>query len=255
MHEVGQVITMAAFMQVGRQRKVYAERRICRAEKFKALYRFKEDNVERMAEYFLVDTGEKRGGALSIKQQMQIFLRYLADPGFQIGVGEDLGVQQTTVCKTFSKVLRKVIEKANEWIEFPVSDRKKETAKEQWQERYLIPFVIGAIDCTHVRILKPGDHGDEYINRKGVASINVQATCDASEKFTSVDATWPGSVHDSRIWKNSDAGAHMVNTPCDAILLGDEGYGIAPWLMTPFSNPTAPEEISFNRIFTRERVI
>ena len=33
---------------------------------------------------------------------------------------------------------------------------------------------IGALDCTHVKILKPGGrqgHGDEYINRKGVNSV------------------------------------------------------------------------------------
>ena len=66
---------------------------------------------------------------------------------------------------------------------------------------------------------------------------NVQATCDASERFTSVSANWPGSVHDSRIWKNSDVGALMANSGTEALLLGDEGYGIAPWLMTPYKEP------------------
>nr|CAH7750834.1 unnamed protein product [Callosobruchus chinensis] len=35
----------------------------------------------------------------------------------------------------------------------------------------------------------------------GYHSINVQATCNADEWFTSVDASWPGSVHDSRIFE------------------------------------------------------
>ena len=42
------------------------------------------------------------------------------------------------------------------------------------------------------------------ICRKGLATLDVQATCDASERFTSVSANWPGSVRDTRIWKNSD---------------------------------------------------
>jgi hypothetical protein len=59
------------------------------------------------------------------------------------------------------------------------------------------------------------------------------------------------SVHDSRIWKNSVVGMFMLNSRSDALLLGDEGYGIAPWLMNPFKDPQHPHEISFNRIFTR----
>nr|CAI5837955.1 unnamed protein product [Callosobruchus analis] len=43
---------------------------------------------------------------------------------------------------------------------------------------------------AHVRISKPAQFGDEYINRKGFASINVQA----QEKFTSVDVQWPKKV-------------------------------------------------------------
>jgi hypothetical protein len=52
------------------------------------------------------------------------------------------------------------------------------------------------------------------------------------ERFTSVNSEWPISVHDSRIWKNSDIGRFMKNYGTDALLLGDSGYGIAPWLMT-----------------------
>nr|CAI5862985.1 unnamed protein product [Callosobruchus analis] len=33
---------------------------------------------------------------------------------------------------------------------------------------------------------KPAQFGDEYINREGFASINLQATCNAQEIFTSI---------------------------------------------------------------------
>ena len=65
--------------------------------------------------------------------------------------------------------------------------------------------------------------------------------------FTSVSANWPGSVHDSRIWKNSDVGALTANSRTDDLSLGDEGYGIAPWLMTPYKEPlNAPQERSYS---------
>lgn len=49
---------------------------------------------------------------------MEILLRYLADPGFQNGVGEDFGVH-SIVAKTFDFVLEKGILKAEDWIHSP----------------------------------------------------------------------------------------------------------------------------------------
>ena len=36
------------------------------------------------------------------------------------------------------------------------------------------PGVIGAIDCTHLRLIAPTNNPEDYINRKGNHSINVQ---------------------------------------------------------------------------------
>lgn len=40
-----------------------------------------------------------------------------------------------------------------------------------------------------------------------------------------------------------------------ALLLGDSGYGLTPWLMTPFKDTVTPEQVSYNKCLTRERVI
>ena len=83
----------------------------------------------------------------------------------------------------------------------------------------------------------------------------MQATCAFDETFSSVDCSWPGSVHDARIWRNSDSFRVMRENESNCLLLGDEGYGLAPWLMTPYRNPSTPEQISFNRLHKKERVI
>lgn len=74
--------------------------------------------------------------------------------------------------------------------------------KQLWKSKYIFPRVIGVFDCTHVGILKPNSIGAEYINRKGKPHFNVQATCNATEMFTSVDPRLHESLDDSRIWKN-----------------------------------------------------
>jgi len=87
-----------------RRRRRYKLRRECDPEEFRTLYRLNSENVDWLAEHFIRDVNETRGGALSARQQIMIFLRYIADPGFQSGVAEDVGVDQTTVSKAIHKV-------------------------------------------------------------------------------------------------------------------------------------------------------
>ncbi|XP_046688202.1 putative nuclease HARBI1 [Homalodisca vitripennis] len=242
---------MAEFMQV-RQHKHYGARR--EINKCKELLRFESESIDFLAAEFLNET-DTRGGGLSPRKQMEVFLRFVADPGFQSGIAEDVGVHRTTACKTVSYVMDKIIDRANFWIHFPATVEEINEAKIQWQRNFRLPTVIGALDCTHVQIKKPNLHGDEYVNRKGCITINVQGTCDALERFTSISAEWPGSVHDARIWRRSPVREIMSRFDGRVCLLGDSGYGISPWLITPFKPPTNEAERRFNLCHSRERVV
>jgi hypothetical protein len=236
-----------------RNMKVYKPRLPTPISDFKALYRFEEENVQWLANRFLDENNETRGGALSPVSKIKICLRYLADPGYQKGIGQELGVSQATVSRTVNTVVDSIVSQASEYIKFPTTNVEIMKAKQLWQRKYKFPTAIGIIDCTHIGILKPNHHGDEYINRKGKPTLNVQATCDANETFTSVDVSWPGSVHDSRIWKNSQVRLLMQSKE-NAVLIGDQGYGLEPCLMTPFKNPTPGAEHKFNVLLKKERV-
>lgn len=238
-----------------REVKHYRERKAVSPSKCKQLIRFESDSVDFLCNQFIQDRDESRGGALSSRMRMELFLRYVSDPGFQSGVAEDFGIHRTTVGKNFTYVMDNIFTKAHNWIRFPRTPVDINGAKLLWQTRFKIPTVIGAVDCTHIEIQKPHQFGDEYVNRKGYSSLNVQMTCDAAEKITSVDAQWPGSVHDSRIWKLSSVCRLISEFNGSACLLGDSGYGIAPWMITPFKNPTTTAEMKFNTLHSKERVI
>ena len=226
------------------------------SKNFRSLYRFTKVNVEWLNTYlFGLEKIETRGGALKNITKLKTFLRLVGDPGFQVGIGEDLGIHQTTVSKTVVEVMDAIMDKARIWIRFPQTDIEFDAAKHEWQEKFSFPAAIGALDCTHVKIRKPKDFGDEYINRKGYTSINVQATCNAKEIFTSIDASWPGSVHDARIWRASDIQTTLSQNGVNALILADSGYGIAPWLMVPYRNAETPQEMAYNRCLSKERVI
>ncbi|CAB3236746.1 unnamed protein product [Arctia plantaginis] len=100
--------------------------------------------------------------------------------------------------------------------------------------------------------MKPSEFGDEYVNRKGKTTINIQMTCDANEKITSVDAQWPGSVHDGRILRVSGIQDVVRRYDGGVCLLGDSGYGITPWLLTPFDEPRNARERNYNSTHAQE---
>lgn len=60
---------------------------------------------------------------------------------------------------------------------------------------------------------------------------------------------WPGSVHDARILRESDlfeAFETADEKPVKGVLLGDSGYMLRDWLLTPFINPVTAEQQAYN---------
>jgi hypothetical protein len=59
----------------------------------------------------------------------------------------------------------------------------------------------------------------------------------SSSRFTNIVVKWPGSTHDSFILNNS--GIPDAMTGINGWLLGDSGYPLKKWLMTPLiTQPT-----------------
>lgn len=67
---------------------------------------------------------------------------------------------------------------------------------------------------------------------------------------------WRGSVHDSRIFRESRVKQRFEAGAFSGILLGDSGYPCTPYLFTPVLNPSTPQEERYNsaHISTRNAV-
>lgn len=95
------------------------------------------------------------------------------------------------------------------------------------RERAGFPGVIGAIDGTYIPIAGPSEFRDSYICRKEFPAFHLQGVCDSTMRFLDVFSAYPGSVHDSRVFKNSPLNAHLQNEPLGSHhLLGDSAYGL-----------------------------
>jgi hypothetical protein len=119
--------------------------------------------------------------------------------------------------------------------------------------------VVGAIDGCHIRIKPPLQHRIDYLNYIGFFSLNMQAICNSDGRFLDIFVGYPGSVHDTRIMKNSSFYTAKRYPPPGYILLGDGGYpclNTPICLITPYKEPVCGEvQGRFNYYHSRGRSI
>lgn len=171
-------------------------------------------------------------------------------------VETSIGIHKATASRIVKLVSHTIACLRPQFIHFLDNDEDKEKLRQRFYDIAGFPGVIGAIDCTHVKIRSPGGHNTEvYRNRKGFFSINVQTICDADLQIQDVVARWPGSSHDSTIFNNSQIRAKFERGEMgqNNILLGDGGYKVRNYLLTPFRNPGTPAEAMYNDSLTRTR--
>ncbi|KAL0879439.1 hypothetical protein ABMA27_003190 [Loxostege sticticalis] len=96
--------------------------------------------------------------------------------------------------------------------------------------------------------------GEEFRNRKGYFSLNVQGVCDSKLIFMNVVARWPGSAYDATIFYNSELRAQYENGMFgNKWLLGDSAYPLKPYLLTPLLNPQTRGQQLYNEAHIRTR--
>lgn len=141
------------------------------------------------------------------------------------------------------------------FIRLPKTPEEIMEQKVQFYSLARFPKVIGAIDCTHIKLQSPSrEYGEQYRNRKGYFSLNIQALVNANLEFLDVVARWPGSSHDSNIFANSRLRARMELPEFpDSIILGDAGYALSHYLLTPLANPSTKAERLYNESHIRTR--
>ncbi|RUS71393.1 hypothetical protein EGW08_020848 [Elysia chlorotica] len=157
-----------------------------------------------------------RGCNLPSSFQVLIALRFYASGTFQDMIGEVIGVSQVTG----------------------------------------FPGVFACIDGTHVRIQRPREDEADYVNRKNFHSLNVQIVCNSDLLIMDCVARHPGSAHDARILRESNLFAAMEGQPrqLQGLILGDSGYPVREWLMTPFLQPSNAQQEAFNLAHRQTRV-
>ncbi|XP_037930854.1 putative nuclease HARBI1 [Teleopsis dalmanni] len=183
----------------------------------------------------------RRSDGISRDIRVLVALRFFAQGCYQRCVGQSslLNVSQAVV----SRCVKQVANIMNryfvvKYIKWPRTIQKLCAIKEKFYEKFRFPGVIGAIDCTHIKIKTPNlaiEH--VYDCRKGGHSLNVQVVCDYNLKILDCNARFGGTAHDASIWRASALRVLLTrkyeNGDRNFRLIGDSGYPLLPFLMTP----------------------
>lgn len=93
---------------------------------------------------------------MSAINQLLVALRYYASGSFYIVAGDLIRISKSTTCRIIRKVSRAIASLAPHYIAMPTGEDEISNAKSAFYNKARLPRVIGSIDCTHIRILRPG---------------------------------------------------------------------------------------------------
>ncbi|KAK3929502.1 Putative nuclease [Frankliniella fusca] len=130
------------------------------------------------------------------------------------------------------------------FIRFP-STHAERVEKTERNARLGLPGVLGIVDGTLIRITHSPKPHQHYFSRKHFVSLNAMIVCDVDLNILNVNARFPGSCHDSWVYRSSPIDEVMQEAfrEDQCYPLGASRYPHRPWLMTPILNapPDTPE--------------
>ena len=89
-----------------------------------------------------------------------------------------------------------------QYVFIPQGDKLREIV-EGFETYWGFPQAVGAIDGSHIPIIRPDESASDYYNRKGYYSVIMQAMVDFRGLFMDVYIGRPRKVHDARVFANS----------------------------------------------------
>jgi hypothetical protein len=144
-------------------------------------------------------------------------------------------------------------------ISWPDEEERTRIAQ-RIQVKYGFPNCVGMVDGTLLPLeCKPQTNGEDYYTRKGGYALNALITCDDVARVRDVVVGWPGSVHDNRVWSNTDIHKDPQRFLAqNQYLLGDSAFQASAIMIPAFKKPPKGEldgnKTYFNKQLARPRV-
>jgi hypothetical protein len=184
-----------------------------------ATFKFVHKKIHRFLNPPRLDSRGRK--ALRTELVMASALLYLATGNSYASVSQSIrnGMTETSVMRNVRMFNKGVVTKlAPRFITFPTTRAGLARNARYFEDRSMIPGIIGAIDGSHIKVAPPRRHESSYYNRKGFHSVILSAVspftltkttteqpfcvriqvCDPRGYFMAIDVGFPGRMADSK---------------------------------------------------------
>ncbi|KAJ8940334.1 hypothetical protein NQ314_010747 [Rhamnusium bicolor] len=174
-----------------------------------------------------------------LKNYLLAVLWILATPDSYRSVEQQFDMAKSSLSAAFFRIVKALNSLAHRVIKWPTRE-DIHIISEQFYRSAGVDNVIGAIDGIFVSIKAPKVDAEVYITRKCNFAFTLQATCDAKLKFIDCYVGYPGSVSDTRIFRNSDLYENVSQNKNrffpdeNLFIIGDKAYPLLDWCIPPY---------------------
>lgn len=229
-------------------------------ESIRSIYRFNRRGINSISNHLreFIDeqfSGENlRGKRLTVEEHTVIALKFYAHGTSFRALGEQYGVSLGTISNVIDRVTDGILSSYNDNIRMPTTREQCAEISNEFFATAGIPNVVGCVDGSLIPIKRPSINEHVFVSRKSYHAINAMFVCRPDLRFTYVDATFPGATQDAAVFRESQLRQGFINRSVpQGFLLGDSGYGLSQYLLTPVQNPTDRASASYNQAHRRTR--
>ncbi|KAI3694604.1 hypothetical protein L1987_77572 [Smallanthus sonchifolius] len=212
------------------------------------------------------------GESMSLNDQVALALRRLSSGDSLIGVANFFGTNHSTVSQVTWRFVAAIEERGLHHLQWPSSEEEITQIKSKFENIRGLPNCCGVIDTTHIMMLLSATDQtiDVWLDRKDNHSMILQVIVDPDMRFRDIVTGYPGKMDDASVLQKSyffnlsEKGKRLngnklklsEGTEIQEYIVGDSGFPLLPWLITPYQGRELPEtKTEFNKRHFATRLV
>ena len=154
---------------------------------------------------------------LETDEIVYITLQYLGNQGAMRTIADKFGRTESTICHVVANVCSVLFRYQSRFIKWPSVDDIP-TVATTFEEKSGFPGIVGVIDGSHIKMHPDSKNAKAYRNYKKFHSIVLMGIVLPDKRFSYTFVGFPGSSHDSYVFKRSGLYGRLKSENCDGLI-------------------------------------